>query len=228
MKNIFLVDADETLLNFKADERNSLSLALQESGVASTEEVLAKFSAINDGLWKMLERGEITRERLLVKRFELLIAEYGYALDAEELSSRYFEKISASGTLLAGALDFLRALKERGRVYIVTNGSALAQRGRLSRTGISSLVDGVFISEEVGVYKPAREYALYVEGKIADYQRDRALWIGDSLTSDCACANSVGIDFILYAHRGVPTSYHGVAVENYGQILAVLDAEKDF
>ncbi len=223
MKNIFLLDADETLLDFPADEKKGLITALVRHGIAPSEEIYHRFHEINKGLWKRLERREITRERLVVKRFEILFAEHNIQLDAEQFCAEYFDTLVEGGILYEGANEFLRALKERGRVFIVTNGSSNVQHDRLKNAGVTPLVDGLFISEEVGVYKPSQEYANYVEEHIQDYERKNAVWIGDSLTSDCACANSAGIDFILYAPKGAPQDYGGLYAKDYGEILRILD-----
>lgn len=222
MKDIFLVDADETLLDFRRSEYEQLRAVLTEAGNEATDDVCARFHVINDGLWKALERGETTRDALVVERFRLLLAEFGLRGEARRISERYFELLKESAWLLDGAMDFLLALKERGRVYIVTNGTAVIQRSRLALSGIAGRADGVFISQEAGADKPSRLYAEYVEGHIPDYERARAVWIGDSLTSDGACARGAGIDFILYAPGGAPKHYLGPYAHSYAEIFEIL------
>ncbi len=225
MKNVFLVDADETLLDFPADEKKGLLIALQRHGVPLKDGVYERFHVINGGLWKLLERGEITRERLIVKRFELLFSEYQILLNAEQFSLDYFSVLAESGTPYAGAVAFLQKLNELGRVYIVTNGSSIVQHGRLKNAGVLPYVDGVFISDEIGFYKPSARYAEYVEGAIEHYERENAVWIGDSLSSDCACAKEKGIDFILYAPNGAPEGYDGLIARDYSSLLKMIKTE---
>ena len=50
MKNIFLVDADDTLLDFHGASAIALKTAFIESGVAWEDRFLAKFMVINAGL----------------------------------------------------------------------------------------------------------------------------------------------------------------------------------
>ena len=224
MKDVFLLDADETLLDFCKAERESLVQTLYDHGLPVSDEVCARYHEINDSLWKALERKEITRERLVVKRFELLFEEYGYTADCNAVAEDFFEGISLRGYLFEGAEAFLRRLKERGRVYIVTNGAVYTQKRRFARSGIDALCDGVFISEEIGVYKPSKGYAEYVEAHIPDYQRNRAVWLGDGLTSDMACAETVGIDFVLYAPQGAPSDYRGKSVRSYEEFIKLIEA----
>ena len=222
MKDIFLVDADETLLDFCRAEREALAFTLRMYGVSADERLYSRYHAINDELWKALERGELTRERLVVKRFELLFDEFSLPLDPQAFAEDYFARFAEGAFLLDGAEAFLRALKALGRIYIVTNGASGTQNRRLKKSGISAYADGVFISEEIGCYKPSAAYADHVESHIPQYARARAVWIGDSLTSDFACANSRGIDFILYCPQGEKAGYTGLSARSYAEVLALI------
>lgn len=224
MKDLFLIDVDDTLLDFKRGERIVLSRVLQEGGLRADDAVLTRFHHINDGLWKRLERGELTRARLATLRFELLFAEFGMAADAEEIAARYFENMGSATYLLAGAEEFLQALTGLGKIYYVTNGAGRVQRPRLAGSGLMRYASGVFISEEVGFAKPAAEYARAVEAGIADFCRARAVWVGDSLTSDRACAQGAQIDFILFSPSGAPAGYEGACARTHEEALALIRA----
>lgn len=223
MKNIFLLDADETLLDFRRGEREQLKKALAYFGVDADGDMTARFHEINDGLWKKLERGETTRKRLVVERFEIFLREFGIGADARLLSERYFTFMRDSGYLLEGAEEFLKILHGLGRIFIVTNGSKDIQKSRLKKSGVEKYAEGVFISEEVGTDKPSPLFADHVETHIAGYDRARAVWIGDSVTSDMGCAKSRNIDFILFGKRK-PADYGGLFAENYGQVLALVES----
>ena len=91
MKDIFLLDLDETLLDFsKAEEVNFLR-ALERHGIPADAAVYAHFHKINDDLWKLLERGGIEREVLKVRRFELLFEELGIEADGAAVANTYFD-----------------------------------------------------------------------------------------------------------------------------------------
>lgn len=62
--------------------------------------------------------------------------------------------MSVTGYLLEGAEGFLRALKERGKIYLITNGTPAAQYGRLESLGLRGFFDGIFVSDEIGYAKP--------------------------------------------------------------------------
>ena len=98
--------------------------------------------------------------------------------------------------------DFLRKLKQRGRVYIVTNGSEYIQRRHLQDGGILPYCDGVFISEVIGHYKPSAEFCDYVRAHVPAFESARAVYFGDSLTADKVCAERLGARFIRFLPRG--------------------------
>ena len=226
MKDIFLVDMDETLLDFQKTELVNLTRSLAQYGVTATKEMISDFHRLNDGLWKSLERGEITRERLKVLRFELLFEKYGIERDAEAVSDTYFDGFLSVCFPFEGAVDFLKTLSERGRVYIVTNGGLAIQKRHLKDAGFLPYIRRAFISEEVGFNKPSIEFADFVESQIEDYDRSRAVWIGDSLSSDGQCAKNRGIDFILFAPRGIPHDYVGAVAKSYPELLQLCGSDE--
>ena len=223
MKDIFLLDIDETLFDFPREEREALWRTLKKRGIEPTEEMLARYHAINESYWKKLERGEITRARLVVERFEVFLREYGRADSPEEFSREYFSELASGGCFYPGAEAFVKVLKGRGCIFLVTNGATFTQTHRIAASGLGAYADGVFISETIGINKPSEAYAAFVEAHIEGYERSRAVWVGDSLTSDAPCAASRGIDFILYRPSGVPEGYKGLCAQSYDEVLAPID-----
>ncbi len=223
MKDIFLLDIDETLFDFPREEREALWRTLKKRGIEPTGEMLARYHAINESYWKKLERGEITRARLVVERFEVFLREYGRADSPEEFSREYFSELASGGCFYPGAEAFVKALKGRGRIFLVTNGATFTQTHRIAASGLGTYADGVFISETIGINKPSEAYAAFVEAHIEGYERSRAVWVGDSLTSDAPCAASRGIDFILYRLSGAPEGYKGLCAQSYDEVLALID-----
>ena len=224
MKNIFLVDMDDTLLDFPRTERENLKKTLAQFGITADDALASRFHEINDALWKALERGEISRERLKERRFELLFEEYGFAkkIDIPAVARAFWRNFPNVCFPFEGALEFLEELKARGRVYIVTNGGTVIQKTHIADAGFLPFLDGVFISEEIGFNKPSLEYANYVESHIAGYERSRAVWIGDSPTSDGQCAMNRGIDFILFSPHG-RREHAGMQATSYRKVLELLD-----
>ena len=70
-----LWDVDGTLLDFDYSMRGALRKCFHTLGKPLTEEMILRYSQINDGYWKRLERGEVTKEELLPGRFRDFFAD---------------------------------------------------------------------------------------------------------------------------------------------------------
>ena len=94
----------------------------------------------------------------------------------------------------------------RGKVLqcAVTNGTLVAQRGKLKNSGLDMLLDDVFISDVIGVEKPGKGFFDAVFEKIGNYSSDEVLIVGDSLTSDIRGGNNAGILCCWYNPTGEP------------------------
>lgn len=189
-----LFDLDETLMDFKKAEDNAITLLFRKYGINPTDENKTLYSKINKGKWKALERGEITRSRLFLSRFEELFEIFGIAADAATANDEYLSFMAQGRFVFDGAEEICRKLSENYKLYIITNGSKKAQDGRLKNLPLMDCFENVFISEEIGFDKPYKEYFDYVFEHIPEKDKSKCLVIGDSLTSDIAGAVNYGID----------------------------------
>jgi 2-haloacid dehalogenase len=197
-------DVDGTLLVFAASEEISLQRCLARQGAAATPGQIALYRTINHDYWSRLERGEVTREQLYPGRFSDWFAQIGLrGVDPVRMNEDYQVSLGECPVLQPGALEVLRILADGGcRQYVVTNGSTVAQEGKLARSGIGAQMDGVFISEQLGVPKPERRFFELCAARIPDYRRERTVIIGDSLSSDMAGGNRAGIACVWFNPRG--------------------------
>jgi len=203
---IILWDLDGTLLDFEAAERICIPLCLRYQGVSFDDEAISLYKVINRNYWKALERGEITKEQLYPGRFREWFDKMGHEeLDAVTMNKDYQIALGNNPVIMDGTKEILQKLKELGyRQYIVTNGSNVAQNGKLSRTPIGKLVDGVFISEKMGEPKPKKEFFDCLAKQIEGYKEQNAVIIGDSLSSDIKGGNNAGIKTIWFNPTGRP------------------------
>jgi 2-haloacid dehalogenase len=189
-----LFDADNTLLDFTRAERAGITDTLIGMGLPATDEVVTTYSKINDGLWKDLERGLVTKERLKVVRFERLCQHYSLDGDPVAIAAEYVKNLSKYGFLCDGALELCRALYGKYDMYIITNGIKVIQDSRFAKSGIKDYFTRAFISDEIGCEKPGRAFFDYVASSIDGFDPAYALVIGDSLTSDILGGVNYGID----------------------------------
>lgn len=199
-----LLDVDDTLLDFRRAEAAALSKTLLAMGVEPKEAVIRRYSQINDSQWKLLEAGKLSREAVLLRRFELLFEELGLSLSGAEARDSYEKNLAVGHYFMPGAPELLEALYGRYRLFIVSNGTAAVQEGRLSSAGIKPYFEDIFISEEIGCDKPGREFFLRCFARIPGFDPARALIVGDRLSSDIRGALNAGIKSCWFNHAGLP------------------------
>ena len=73
--NCLLFDVDDTLLDFSAAEQSALHETLQQFNLPDNEETIGIYQKINSSLWASLEKGEIKKDKLVIKRFSVLLDE---------------------------------------------------------------------------------------------------------------------------------------------------------
>ena len=224
--SVILFDIDDTLLDFPKSEREAFFKALSLSGVIADEDMMETYQKINYDLWKALERQEIERDELKVRRFSELASLYSLNVDAERVACDYLACLGQTVFFIDGARELLNALYGKVKMYIVTNGVASVQNSRYKLTGFDKIFDGIFISEEVGANKPNLRFFEYVAEHVDEFEKERALIVGDSLTSDIAGGIAFGIDTCWYSPKDnegkhIPT----YTVDTLAKILPIVLAE---
>lgn len=193
-----LFDADDTILDFKKSEREALRLTLESFSIEPKESVITAYSDINDSYWKLLEVGGVTKEKLKIARFADLCSLMGFETDPVKMAQTYEKNLSGMSYLLDDAEAVCRELKKNHRMYIVTNGIKDVQLGRINGTSVKDCFEKAFVSEEVGYEKPRVEYFEAVARAIPNFDKEKTIIIGDSLSSDIKGGISFGIDTCWY------------------------------
>lgn len=195
---ILLFDADRTLFDFDASEKAAFTKVAPEFGITPTNEVYLTYKRFNDENWELLERGELEKPRILVRRFEQILDYCGLDISrAAELDEKYLKTLATESIIFPESVPVLTELKKRGkRLFLITNGVTEVQKGRLSRSPIKDFFEKVFISDEIGFEKPAPEFFNAVENEISMFDKQKSIVIGDSLTSDIKGANLSGFSCV--------------------------------
>lgn len=198
-----LLDADNTLYDFDAAEHKALCKVLLDRGYHVKPDTLKLYLDINQSLWDAFARGEVEQEFLLVERFRRFEEVMGGNHDPVQFNADYVNALGSNADLIPGALGFCRHLSEMGCVLaIVTNGAAVAQRGRYAISGLGEYIPNLFISQELGVNKPDPLFFDYVCRNLEIEDRNQALVVGDSLSSDILGGNQAGIDTVWFNPHG--------------------------
>lgn len=207
-----LWDLDQTLLDFTKSQSYALRYTFDKLSLEITDQIIDRYADINDSYWKRYERGEITKDEVLIGRFITLFEELHIThIKAEEIHEIYQETLGSIFYFLEDADRLVAILKEKGfRQYIVTNGVNKTQERKVKLSGLDLLVDGVFVSELIGHPKPHKEFfdACFTylakqdtesgRGETDRIKKENCILVGDSLTSDMTGGMNAGIDTCWY------------------------------
>lgn len=195
MITTLLWDMDETLLNFAAAERAALNALFQEFGFGEcSDAMLQRYSKINRSYWEHLERKELTKPEILVGRFrDFFEAEGLDSTVAAEFNEKYQLSLGDTIVFRDDSYNIVKSLRGKVKQYVVSNGTIAAQTKKLRLSGFGELMDGVFLSEDLGVEKPDILFFKKVFEEIHPEDKSQVMIVGDSLTSDIQGGNNAGI-----------------------------------
>ena len=207
MHHNFLFDLDQTLLDFHASEYKALGIVLRACGLSFSDEIYRAFKAYNQSLWLELEKGRISRTELFTKRFQDIFTRCEgdtAGLDPLKVNDDFIRTMSVNGVPIDGALEFVRRVKENipyARIYIASNGATINAKGRIASTGLDRYIDGLFISEDMGVTKPDAAFFDLCLDRIGE-PKSSCIMIGDSLSSDMLGAKNASLDSVWFMPSG--------------------------
>lgn len=197
--DVILWDVDGTLLDFDYSQHYAICKCLEEIGVTPSNGITERYAAINDGWWKRLEKGEVTKKQLLTGRFTDLFAEYDIVCDdVEGFRQHYQEYLGSVYRYIDNSLEICKALTGKCLQCVVTNGVTATQLNKLKLSGFYNIMEHIFISEQIGAPKPQRTFFDRIFEMLPDAPKDRMLIVGDSLSSDMQGGNNAGIDTCWY------------------------------
>lgn len=222
-----LFDVDDTLLDFGKAEAAAIRKTFERIGIPVTEKLIRRYSEINAQQWSRFEKGEITRERLLTERFDILFSELGINVPSEMAQASYEYLLGIGHYFVDGAEELLEALKDKYELYIVSNGNASVQDRRLKSAGIIPYFKDIFISERVGFNKPSAEFFEACFERIPGFEKDKAVIVGDRLSSDILGGINAGVSTCWFNPRGdapdpdIPADYE---IKHLSELPALLDS----
>ena len=222
--NFILIDADDTLFDFQKTAEKNFEQTCRKLGVPYKDGYYEIYRDINQNYWDMFSLGKVEKSVLKKMRFVDFGKAIGYDVNADEFMPIYESGLAQISSLFPETVPVLKQLKESGyKIYLITNGLANVQRGRLKLSGIEHLFDGIFISDEMGTSKPSKVYYDMVISQIDGFDKNKALIVGDSLVSDMPLGIDNGIDTCFYNPHGkqtdLPITYQ---IKNLTQLLKIV------
>ena len=132
--------------------------------------------------------------KIVTGRFQEFFEQEGIdSAIASEFNQKYQICLGDTIVYCDNSFQIVKSLQGKVRQYVVSNGTIVAQTKKLNRSGLGALMDGIFLSEQIGAEKPNLEFFDKVFETIGDIDRNQTMIIGDSLTSDICGGNRAGI-----------------------------------
>ena len=166
---------------------------------------MQKYSKINRSYWERLERGKISKPEVLVGRFQDFFASEGIDTDvAPKFNEAYQLSLGDTIVYMDDCMSIIQSLKGKVKQYVVSNGTVVAQTKKLRLSGLGELMDGIYLSEDLGVEKPNVLFFEKVFKDIGPVNPSEVIIVGDSLTSDIRGGNNAGILTCWYNPSKIP------------------------
>jgi len=196
-----LIDLDDTIFDFKKGERASLIKVMESIGYTLTEDEIKAFSEMNEKYFQMYASGELSRDEFHDKRFAEFFSYLGINDDPHTSDKRYMDELSMACEYVDDALDFLKKIYGKYKMYIASNGMYEIQVSRLKKAGIFEMFDGVYVSSKIGANKPSTDFFSYILNDLNDYDKSKYLMIGDREESDIVGGIDFGIDTMYFNRK---------------------------
>ncbi len=230
MYKLILIDADNTLFDYDKAESFALQSSLKDFGVIKNLEQIQKdYRAINQAMWQLLEKGQITKDALSLERFNILFKKYTLTIPAKAFSQSYLSYLGQSAFLIKDAERIIKYLYENYTVIIVTNGIKTVQYSRLEKSPIKDYHHGMVVSEDIGVSKPDPTFFEHALTLANHRDKKSVLIIGDSLSSDIQGGINFGIDTCWFNDRHSEPEWPILPtyqIHALKEIITILSADK--
>lgn len=217
-----LFDFDDTLFDFPASSKFALKKTFEQYDLTFTEQCMELFERINKQVWEAYERGEYTKEQILLLRFAMMFN--GTDIDCKAFNTVYLDNMCKAIFPFEGTYEICEKLCKSYDMYIVTNSVEKVNVSRMNLSGMDKYFIKSFISDAIGAAKPSRQFFDYVFDNINEKDKSKVLIIGDSLTSDIQGGINSGIDTCWFNRRGNNTTNLNPTyiVHNYNELEELL------
>jgi HAD superfamily hydrolase (TIGR01549 family) len=193
-----LFDLDDTLFDHAATARAALAVLAAGRPTlhgVPPEVFYQRYSELLEELHAQVMSGELSYLAARQLRFARLLAPYESPLPASDLAAlveQHYGNYQRLRQPVAGATALLQRLKPAVKIGVVTNNRTAEQQEKLRFLGMTTLVDALITSEEVGVPKP--DPAIYqVALQRLEASPAETVMVGDNWTADVLGALAVGI-----------------------------------
>jgi putative hydrolase of the HAD superfamily len=214
-RHTLLVDLDDTVINYggstAASWRAVCLWATEQAPGLDVDRLFGAIDRVRNWYWSDPERHREGRADLRAASRRIIhqaLVELGCdrPVLARAMAERYRNLRDEALHLIAGAVDALERLRQRGvRLGLVTNGTAADQRAKIERFDLARHFDHIQIEGEFGCGKPdPRVYHAAMDALRS--RPEETGFVGDNLEWDVAAPQRLGLYTIWVdtARAGLP------------------------
>ena len=207
MIKYILWDIDGTLLDFSLAEEMALKASFKEYDLPwPGDEFLEDYKKINKEFWEKLERKELEKIQVLEGRFYKAFDLYNIDTSSIPAFNKSYQKhLGSVAAFSPYGLETVMDLKNSYKQFAATNGTITAQEGKLKKSGLDQILDGIFISDQIGYEKPDPRFFQSILDFVGDSKAEEYVIIGAYLTSDMKLGKNCGLKTIFYNPKSLET-----------------------
>lgn len=201
-----IFDLDDTLIDNNQSIKYAFAIISNKLGLEYSENYFLKWKRFDDAYWDTWESGKMIipgsintlEDKIIYLRanrfflfFSNLNLDFNFAIKLNEL---YCSMLGVNIVEVENASKLLRELRPNYEMIIATNGPKDAVDNKLDKAKLKSYISSIICSEEIGFNKPMTEFFDFLFSKTQNKDKEKALMIGDSLTTDILGGMNYGID----------------------------------
>lgn len=199
-----LFDLDDTIYNL-ADSFTKTHKAVFPDWDMDTEAAFPVSRVKSYEAMRLVSQGSISKDEEFPYRVKETYAEYGFTVSEDKAREfeRVYREFQGKITIFDGMAEVLEFAKKNFEgIRLFTNGRSDHQRAKAASLGMGAFFadDEIFVSEELGYFKPDIRAFEEVEKRMG-MAPDRLLMIGDTYSADIESAIKRGWKTIWFDHR---------------------------
>lgn len=195
---ILLFDVDNTILDFDRCSYTSMKAAFSQFKLKFTDDMYDVFKEVNQGLWKQVQEGTLSKDGLYKIRWDMIFKRLGIVADGRKFERMFLTMLSQSSVSVVGARDLLEYLMPKYTLCVASNAPYKEQVRRLTNADFIKYFKFLFMSEKIGHQKPTKDFFDTCLEQIGPIEKSDVMMIGDSLSADINGATIYGIKTCWY------------------------------
>lgn len=218
-KKAILFDLDNTFYEYEIVHKKALDnvyLVLKKEKNISQEEFINLYKTSKAEVVKELIWTASSHNRILY--FQRLVEKLYNSIESNiilKLYNTYWDSFLENMKLKEWVIETLKILKERGfKIAIITDLTANIQLRKISKFKITSFIDVLVSSEEIGIEKPSPIIFSHTLKKLKISEVE-AIMVWDNIINDIEWGNWIWLDTILITDKKIVDYKNNLQKPNY-------------